>query len=92
MGKGREIRCYDYVNHAYEHVRDVLVGDTRAVFQDATRAASSRAEKVASRLRVNIAGFEVAKDISIDVNGIEENDSGPGATPTTRLELEWEAA
>jgi hypothetical protein len=22
MSKRREIRCYDYVNHPYEHVRD----------------------------------------------------------------------
>jgi hypothetical protein len=24
MSKGREIRCYDYVNHSYERVRDAL--------------------------------------------------------------------
>ena len=24
MSKGREIRCYDYVNHPYERVRDAL--------------------------------------------------------------------
>ena len=25
MSKGREIRCYDYVNHPYERVRDALM-------------------------------------------------------------------
>jgi hypothetical protein len=30
--KGREIRCYDYVNHPYEHVRDALRQDALTVF------------------------------------------------------------
>jgi hypothetical protein len=92
MTRGRAIRCYDYVNHPYARVRDALAGDTLAVFQAATRAASSRAEKVAAQLRVNIAGVEVAKDIAIEVHGIEEDARGPDATPTLRLALEWEAA
>ena len=48
MSKGREIRCYDYVNHSYEQVRDALSGDARAVFQSATKAAASRAQSIAS--------------------------------------------
>ncbi|HZM00928.1 MAG TPA: hypothetical protein VFD43_11830 [Planctomycetota bacterium] len=92
MAKGREIRCYDYVNHPYERVRDALSGDARAVFGAATRAASSRAETVAAQLRVNIAGLEVAKDIAIQVRGIEEEARGSGSAPITRLALEWEAA
>ncbi len=31
MSKGREIRCYDYVNHPYERVCDVLKQDAGAV-------------------------------------------------------------
>jgi hypothetical protein len=38
MSKGREIHCYDYVNHPYEQVRDALSKDAPAVFQSATRA------------------------------------------------------
>ena len=40
MGTGREIRCYDYVNHPYDRVRDALSGDAGALFRAATRAAS----------------------------------------------------
>lgn len=90
MNKGREIRCYDYVNHPYEAVRDALSRDTVAVFQAATKGAASRAESVASELRVNIGGFEVAKEIAITVNHLEEDRSA--TVPTTRLNLEWEAA
>jgi hypothetical protein len=29
----REIRCYDYVNHPYERVRDALLHDAVTIFQ-----------------------------------------------------------
>jgi hypothetical protein len=35
MSKGREIRCYDYVNHPYERVRDALRQDALIVFPNA---------------------------------------------------------
>ena len=92
MGKGRKIRCYDYVNHPYEQVRDALTKDALVVFQSATKAAASRARSIASELRVNIAGIEVGTDISISVTKIEENAGDVKLPPTTRVELEWEAA
>ena len=92
MSKGREIRCFDYVNHPYERVRDALVADAPAVFQAATKAAASRAQSVASELRVNIGGIGVATDISISVKKIEEKMSELAGIPITRLQVEWEAA
>jgi len=91
VAKGREIRCYDYVNHPYGRVRDALSGDAGQLFAAATRAASSRAESVAAQLRVNVAGLEVAKDIAITVRDPEEARGADGA-PVTKLALEWEAA
>jgi hypothetical protein len=41
MSSGREIRCYDYVNHPYAQVRDALNKDALAIFQAATTAATS---------------------------------------------------
>jgi len=92
MSKGREIRCYDYVNHPYEQVRDKLSKDALAVFQSATKAAASRAENVASALRVSIGSIVVGTDIHISVKKLEEKSHETMAVPTTRLELEWEAA
>lgn len=92
MSKGSQIRSYDYVNHPYEQVRDALTKDARAVFQSATKAAASRAHSIASQLRVNIAGIEVATDIAISVRSIEEGAQGGTSAPATRLRLEWEAA
>ncbi|MGD0296441.1 MAG: hypothetical protein ABSE86_04945 [Bryobacteraceae bacterium] len=92
MSKGREIRCFDYVNHPYEQVRDALVADAPTVFQAATKAAASRAQSVASELRVNIGGIGLATDINISVQKIEEKMSELAGIPITRLQIEWEAA
>jgi hypothetical protein len=92
MSKGSQIRSYDYVNHPYQQVRDALTKDARAVFQSATKAAASRANSVASQLRVNIAGVEVATDIAISVKSIEERKDEATSAPSTCLQLEWEAA
>ena len=92
MSKGSQIRSYDYVNHPYEQVRDALTKDARAVFRSATKAAASRAHSIASQLRVNIAGIEVATDIAISVKHIEESAQAATSPPATRLQLEWEAA
>lgn len=91
MSKGREIRCYDYINQPYERVRDALSRDAPTLFQSATKAAASRAQSIASELRVNVGGLGVATDINISVNKIEET-SEAVAGRITRLHLEWAAA
>lgn len=90
MSKGRQIRCYDYVNHPYAVVRDALNKDPAAVFHSATQGAASRAESIASQLRVNVGGLEVAKEIDIKIHNIDEDASE--ASPKTVLQIEWEAA
>ena len=92
MSKGREIRCYDYVNHPYEQVRDALRQDTLTVFQSATKAAASRAQSIAAELHVDIGGVGVKTDIRISVKSVEEKILDVMWTPATRLLLEWEAA
>ena len=92
MSKGREIRCYDYVNHPYEQVRDALRHDALAVFQAATKAAASRAQSVAAELRVDIGGIALEADIHIQVKDVEEKEPDATSGPVTHLQLEWEAA
>ena len=92
MSKGREIRCYDYVNHPYERVRDALKQDAVTVFQSATKAAAYRAQSIAAELHVDVAGIGVKSDIKISVKKVEEKVLDVMPTPTTRLLLEWEAA
>src|SRR5580704_2289810 len=89
MSKGPEIRCYDYVNHPYERVRDTLREHALTVFQSATKAAAYRAQSVAAELHV---GIGVKSDIRISVKSVEENVLDAISSPATRLLLEWEAA
>lgn len=91
MNTGRELRCYDYVNHPYARVRDVLSKDALTIFQSATKAAESRARSIASELRVDVSGIALEADIIISVKKIEEQTPEMGS-PVTRLQLEWQAA
>jgi hypothetical protein len=90
--KGREIRCYDYVNHPYESVRDALKQNALTVFQSATRTAASRGQTVAAELHVDFGGMGVKTDIKIVVKSVEERVPDASSTPTTRLLFEWESA
>ena len=88
----REIRCYDYVNHPYESVRDALKQNALTVFQSATKTAASRGQTVAAELHVDFGGIGVKTDIRIVVKKVEERVPDRGSMPTTRLLFEWEAA
>lgn len=91
MATAREIRCFDYVNHPYPQVRGVLSKDALRIFQAATKSANSRAQSIASELRVDIGGIAVDADIVISIHKIEEENSEMGVA-VTRLQLEWQAA
>lgn len=92
MADGPHLRVFDYVNHPYQQVRDCLVKDAGSVFQSATNAAASRADNVAAELRINIGGVNIAKEIAIAVEGIEDKPSEPITPPTTILRVRWQAA
>jgi hypothetical protein len=92
MDKAREIRCYDYVNHPYERVRDALKHDALTVFQSATKTAAFRAKSVAAELHVDFGGVGVKTDINIVLKSVEEKVADAASMPSTRLLLEWEAA
>lgn len=86
------LRCYDYVNHPYERVRDLLAQDPLAVFQAATRAASSRAESVAVALHVDIAGVGVTKNVSVGIDAITTDPAAVSKPEHTRVALHWQAS
>lgn len=89
--KGREIRSCDYVNHPYERVRDVFRHDALTVFQAATKSAVSRAQSVAAELHIDVGGVGIKADINVTVNNLEEKVDNI-RSPSTLLQLEWEAA
>ena len=87
-----KIHCYDYINHPYEQVRDALTKDAPRVFQSATKAAASRAQSIASELRIDVGGIGIQADIQVSVKNIEVKPRQAMSEPVTRLQLEWEAA
>ena len=92
MSQDRDIRCYDYVNHPYEQVRDALRADPVTVFHRATQAAASRAGDLASALHVNIGGFDISTEIAITVDSIGEEPGTATSPAKMQLQLEWEGA
>jgi hypothetical protein len=91
MAADREVRCYDYVNQSYAKVRDALAGDVVKVLQAATQSASARAHDVAVALRVDLAGVEVSKDVTVTAKTRKESTRGVRKVPTTCIDLEWKA-
>jgi hypothetical protein len=91
MAKERQIRCFDYVNHRYEKVRDLLMADAAPAFSRATKRAAARADDLASQLHVSIGGLEVGTDVEIAVQKVEETVGTSRATPVTRIQFEWKA-
>ena len=91
MSKRGTIRCYDYINHPYETVKNVFSTQADHVFRDATKTAGSRANTVAAELHTNIGGIEVGTDISISINKIEDQPKQPFSPPITKLQLEWKS-
>lgn len=92
MTQGRSVRSFDYVNHPYPRVRDILASDAVTVFRAATQAAASRSRAVASALSVDIAGLEVSKEIDLAVKNVTERSGQGPSAPVTRLAIEWQAA
>jgi hypothetical protein len=90
MSEGRTIRVYDYVNQPFERVRAALLADARGIFSRATTVASDRAQRVASGLRINVAGIEIGKEIDLEVVGSTDGEQGSDGLPReTRFELSW---
>jgi hypothetical protein len=92
MSKRRQVRSYEYVNHPYEKVRAALADDPRRAFRSATKAAASRADDLAAKLEVRIAGVDVGREIDITV-GVAHEAEAIALRPTrTVIPIEWKAA
>jgi hypothetical protein len=88
----QEIRSYDYVNHPYARVREVLVADPTGIFAAATRAAAGRAKELAAELRVTVGGLDVAAEVVFSIGAVEDGANGPLGGPVTGIPVSWEAA
>jgi len=94
MAEQKEIRCYEYVNRPYDRIAQVLRNDAVGLFHRATTAAGARAENVAAKLKINVAGFEIGKDVKVELVSLDDTVHAPGehVGPATALGLRWVAA
>ncbi len=93
MSERHTIRCYEYVTHPYEEVRDALRRDPAAFFQRATTEAASRAKGLVLSLRVRVGSVDIGSDAVVVVRSVVEELSAPGIHgPRTSLAIAWQAA
>jgi hypothetical protein len=82
----RIVHCYDYVNHPYPRVRDILLANPSYVFRHATAAAATHA----ATLHVRIGSIDVGADVAIQVS-VAPQAKTELSRPTTELTLGWAA-
>jgi hypothetical protein len=63
----RELHSYAYVNVRFDTVSRLLAENAQAVLQQATDDSAVEADTLSRTLRVNVGGFEVSKDVEVEV-------------------------
>lgn len=82
----RELHCYAYVEAPFDLVTRLLAEDARGVLQHATDDAADQAGTLSHRLKVEVGGFEVGKDVVIEVG-----DFDPRGVARSVVPLSWHA-
>ena len=90
MTKRHELRCYDYVNHPYDRVREALLRDPLGIFERATRSAAARANAIGAELHVRVGAIDLAADVTIHIDKVTEARS-PDDKPAMQVAFSWRA-
>lgn len=93
MSAPREIRCYHYVARPYADVKAALTHDPVGFLRRATAAAATRAEDLVARLKFELAGIEVDRDVMLEVD-VDTTHKPPAALalPAMAMTIHWHAA
>ncbi len=82
----RPLHCYAYVEAPFDLVTRLLAEDARLVFQRATDDAAEQAGNLSRPLRVAVGGFDVGRDVTIDIRPFE-----PRGITRSVVPLRWHA-
>jgi len=82
----RQLHCYAYVEAPFDLVARLLAEDATAVLQEATDDAAEQAGTLSRTLSVEVGGFEVGRDVSIEVGEFE-----PRGITRSVVPLRWHA-
>jgi hypothetical protein len=82
----RQLHCYAYVEARFDLVARLLAEDATVVLQEATDDAAEQAGTLSRTLSVEVGGFEVGRDVSIEVG-----DFDPRGITASVVPLRWHA-
>lgn len=88
----RTLRCYQYVNRPYTSVRTLLHDRPLELLRRATTSAVARTRELASNLRIELDGVELAVAVSMHLRGVHDDEGLAGLSPVTHVTIGWEAA
>lgn len=82
----RALHYYAYVEAPWDQVTRLLAEDTASVLQHATGDAADQARTISRTLQLDIAGFEISRDVQIEVGRFE-----PRSVTRSVVPLRWHA-
>jgi hypothetical protein len=82
----RPLHCYAYVEAPFDLVSQLLAEDAVGLLQHATEDAAEQAGTLSRTLRTGVAGFEVSRDVRIEVGEFT-----PAAVTRSVVPLRWHA-
>jgi hypothetical protein len=82
----RQLHCYAYVEAPFDLIARLLAEDAAAVLQEATDDAAEQAGTLSRTLSVEVGGFEVGRDVTIEVGEFE-----PRGITNNVVPLRWHA-
>jgi hypothetical protein len=87
MSRVHTLYAYDYADVAYDDAIELLARDPRSLLQDATDLSAAHGEEVVGNLAVDLAGFELGRDVVIELEPFRPVEVLRGVLP-----LHWRAA
>jgi len=79
-----ELHCYDYVNHAYQPVREAVLANPQELFHKATSTSDH------AQLHVELGALKLGAEIAIEIKKIHE-EAETLERPKTVIDFEWRA-
>lgn len=83
----RQLYCYDYLEAPLERIDALLSAAPLALLRSATSVAANHGAEVLSRVHASVGGFDIGREVAIDVGEIERHEDHRVVLP-----LVWESA
>jgi hypothetical protein len=85
-----QLRVFDYVNHPFARVTELLERDAPGVLQRATTLASERAKDLGAKLHAHVGPVDVTAQVTIELGPYDDTPLGSGR-PAQRIPITWRA-